>query len=151
MLKKVAPKIFLSPPLFQPEQLIPLRDAGIRHVVNAAGYENRSLFEEAGFSYHIARFLDNGRAQDQLVWEQLKLFLDPILADPEAKLAIHCIGGPRRSAAVAYLALRLQGITDEAARQYLACALPEGNLCYCGHINEWLDARTRQIFPHSGG
>ena len=138
MLKKVTDWLYLAPPLTRAELLIDLRDMGITHVINASEIENDQLLSDHGFRFLRSRFVDSGRAQEWMVWTKLADFIREARRIGDAKIAIHCVGGPRRSVSVAYLALRLEGVTESGARQFLALRLPGEEPVYAEFVEQWL-------------
>jgi hypothetical protein len=150
MLKPVTPSILIAPPVVTNVQVGWLQEARVTHVINAAGIPNAAVLEAGGFSFHLAPFIDNGGEQEAFVWEGIRAFVEPVLADPDAILAIHCIGGPRRSVSVAYLVLRLQGQTVVEALATILKALPGENPIYAPFIEAWLTQRQTTNFPIGG-
>lgn len=145
MLKTVIPgKIYLCPPVTNDVVVALLKEAGTTHVINATEFDNSALLIGGGFKFLLSGFRDTGQDQNWQVWEDLRTFLLE-WKDTGGKLAIHCIGGPRRSVSVAYLALRLMDLTDDQAVAFLRANVETQHLdwCYSGPINDWLGRRDQ--------
>lgn len=112
-----------------------LQQAGISHVLNCSEILNDHLLRDGGFVWQRIAFRDDGKDQAEFVWENMRSFLMEFLAG-EGKLAIHCVGGPRRSASAAYMALRLMGAPHEHV-MILLQAKGEDPV-YAVHIRDWL-------------
>jgi protein-tyrosine phosphatase len=111
-----------------PETLQSLVDAGVTHVVNCRAkaqtiFSGDLAIERDTFGVdHVAcaPMWDHGRPQSPVRFGAGARFAAAALADPNARVLIHCQKGRRRSVLVAYGALRLRGIAgDEAARLIL--------------------------------
>ena len=141
MIQKVLPNVYIVPPITRIEMLGPLQELKVSHVVNAAGILNGGILEAGNLKYHISNWVDNGKDQTKSVWERLARFLNEFLQTPDAVLAIHCIGGPRRSASTLYLLLRLKGLTDDEAIAFIKGVIPDHQPIYSGPINDWLGSQ----------
>lgn len=138
MLKTVIPdKVYLSAPVTNDAVVQLLKDHDIRWVCSVGGFDNSSLLHGGGFRFLVSKFQDNGRDQERGIWQELWDFLAE-WQDSGEKLAIHCVGGPRRSVSVAYMLLRQQNLSDAEAIHYLEVVLPHDRPIYSGPINNWL-------------
>ncbi len=136
-----------------PSSLPRLRDQeGVTDVVNCraaaqVAFSGDRDMEHALFGVeHVAHapMWDHGRPQDPQAWTAAAEFAAAALDDPSAKVLIHCQRGRRRSAMVAYAALRLRGMSaDEAARTILLHRR-EAELvpAYRKNVEEWLASRA---------
>ncbi len=84
---------------------------------------------------------DHGREQPTELWAEAALFAARALDDPEAGVLIHCQQGRRRSAMVAYAALRLRGHPEEAAASLVLTGRPVARLvpAYRRSVEDWLE------------
>lgn len=124
---------------------------GVTHVVNCRAdlqvvISQDMWMEQRAFGHervtHAAMW-DNGKPKEPSRWEDATMFaVNTLQSDPDAKVLIHCQQGRRRSAMVAYAALRLRGHDSaEAARLVLnyrsvARIVP----AYRTSVEKWLEA-----------
>jgi protein-tyrosine phosphatase len=142
-----------------PARVMPLlADQGVTHVVNCRARAQvrwsrdlaaeRAAFGTARVAH--APMWDSGRSQRPGLWADAVSFAARALdEDPEARVLIHCHGGRRRSAMVAYAVLRLRGRSaDEAARLVLTYR-PGAELvpAYVNSVEQWLEAEQRRPSP----
>jgi protein-tyrosine phosphatase len=134
------------------ESLKALAEQGVTHIVNCRArpqtwisqdlYAERATFGEARV-IHAAMY-DFGRLQPAALWTKAALFAAAALEDPDVRVLIHCHGGRRRSAMVAYAVLRLRGHDPEEAARLILAHRREAVLVpnYCASVEQWLAQRS---------
>lgn len=148
--KKVTDQLYLCPPIRMDEELIPLKDLGVGTIINTGNFDNETVVVSHGMKYFHPHWPHTGQKQPEWLWEQLRTFLLDALAQPETKIACHCIAGGQRSATTVYLALRLQGKTAEEAREMID-AVTTSEPTYAHFVEDWLAAREISPFPIAVG
>ena len=129
------------------------RAEGVTHVVNCRARLQTHISQDlwaARLAFGSDRVMhapmwDSGRPQSSENWADAALFAAAALdGDPEARVLIHCQQGRRRSAMVAYAALRLRGRSPDAAaavildHRLVAQVVPE----YRASVEDWLADRA---------
>jgi hypothetical protein len=127
-----------------------LPDAGVTHIVNCRARAQTTFSQDLWAERSVfgadrvveAPMWDHGREQPHAQWAEGATFAARALEDPGAGVLIHCQQGRRRSAMVAYAALRLRGRSEEEA----ACLVLTGRSvarlvpAYRLSVEEWLES-----------
>ena len=136
-----------------PEDFEALRADGVTHLVNCRAKLQTLISQDLWMAQRTfgservvhAPMWDNGKPQDPESWAAAAIFAVRALeSDPDAKVLIHCQQGRRRSAMVAYAALRLRGRdVTEAARTVLTDR-PVARIvpAYRTSVEGWLHGRA---------
>jgi protein-tyrosine phosphatase len=124
---------------------------GVTHVVNCRARSQTWLSQDLAVERRLfghtrvmhAPMWDSGRPQPSAVWSAAAAFAADALADPSAKVFIHCQQGRRRSVLLAYAVLRMRGYEPEAAVRLILSHRLEAEVvpAYQNSVEEWLRGR----------
>ena len=114
--------------IWTPENMREIAGAGITHIVNLqVEFDDNSISDGTGI-----RILWNGCDDDflpkpaEFFWEGVRFALEA-LADPEAKVLIHCMAGVHRSPFMLLSVLRAMGWDLEEAIDRIQAARPQAD------------------------
>jgi len=129
-----------------------LADEGVTHVVNCRARAQTWISQDLAVERvlfgrdHVAHapMWDSGRHQPPARWSAAAVFAADALADPSAKVLIHCQQGRRRSVLLAYAVLRLRGHDAADAVRLIVDHRLEAEVvpAYQESVESWLSARN---------
>jgi len=112
-----------------------LRESGITHILNVRVKADRVYPDVVAFHHPT---VDDGASKDHAYWIKSIELARPILADPDAKLYVHCKAGVNRSAGAAYAILRSLGHSPGDAWTMVKTARPKVRPRYIQDIEDAL-------------
>ena len=128
-----------------------LIDDGVTHVVNCRARAQTWLSQDLAVERLLfgrsrvmaAPMWDSGLPQPPALWSAAALFAADALADPEARVLIHCQQGRRRSVLLAYAVLRLRGHDPDGAVRLILAHRLEAEVvpAYQTSVEHWLTGR----------
>lgn len=126
-------------------QLQELRDAGITHIADLRDEWNDAELvafwaPELGYLYHPVE--DAGQRIPAAWFEELNSWVTGVLADPDAKVLIHCHMGVNRAPSAAFALLLAQGRT---VRQALAAIRANRRVAVIDYADDALDWHLDRI------
>ncbi len=134
-----------------PDDIGRLADDGVTHIVNCRAREQHLISQDLWMEQRAlgegrvvaAPMWDHGRPQDPRRWAPAAEFAAAALADPGARVLVHCQQGRRRSAMVAYAVLRLGGVSESEAARTILEGRPVTSIvpAYRASVEGWLSAR----------
>jgi hypothetical protein len=118
--------------LWTDEDVRTLRVAGITHVVTAAEelHATSARLLDGQMPYLLNGVRDDGVPKGTWWFAKTVEFAHAALADPDAKVYVHCWSGSNRGPSSAYAVLRAEGYSAVEAERLIRAARPRARLLY---------------------
>jgi predicted protein tyrosine phosphatase len=118
--------------LWTDEDVRTLRLAGITHVITAAEelHSTTARLLDGQMPYLLNGVKDDGATKGTWWFAKTVEFAREALADPDAKVYVHCWSGSNRGPSSAYAVLRDTGIPAAEAERLIRTARPRAHLLY---------------------